>query len=246
MRVTQTYLDLMDHGIGKSPAAGHVLLETLNDAGRHLYSFHAWTWRSAGPADLATVEDQSYVDLPADFAAIDDAVIDNTVDHDSEFRRVELVSSDAILRLRQSRSQPRGDILSIYFPQWATQADTTSEPTMRALLYPTPQTGLAPTLSMTYQRRWVELADGSEGTQVPNIPREMERALVLLARAHAMQNEGQYDNAEREFTLAFAELGRLVAEDSRRQVQIGVIQGATAQRKAGEARSASNMGTISL
>jgi hypothetical protein len=228
----QKYIDLMKHALGKTPAAGHDLLDTFNDAGRAFFTYHDWLWRSAGPVEVQTVADQNWVALPADMLAIESAYIDRENANDDgagQFLRIEQVSRDRLMQLRQIANYVQSSVLYAYFPKWQTQDSQAVSPVMRAELYPTIRVDHEPIISITYQRRWVDFtsADNLDAV-VPNIPPHCEYALKMVARAFAVHIENQSEAWED--TVAVAALDRLIREDGRAQVEDGTLIGAVGQR----------------
>ena len=218
------HIDLMSHGLGKTPDSRHSLYATFNRAGRALFTRHSWTWRQQGPISLPAVADQDYIELPLNFGGELESWIPNTSGH----LFLEKCSLGYLARLRatQTTNVVTGRFC-IYYPGWAGQGGAEDEPTRRALLYPTPTTNADPTIQLIYRRRWVEVST-DDTKRVPDIPSEFEHALILLARSFAVCVENQ--RAPYEDGPYQAEIARLIAEDATAQANLGRMTGGVDRR----------------
>jgi hypothetical protein len=137
-------------------------VQTVNEAGRHLYAMHQWNWAKRPGVSLDTVADQNYIALPADF----EAVLGIASANDLQYGITLTNAADIASR--------RGSVIPPSFCYWAclVQDDqATSEdapPTPRLDLYPTPTTDSAATFLLTYRAKWRELDDDRD---VPTYPR---------------------------------------------------------------------------
>ena len=243
MALTNTQLQaLLTHALGKSPATGHVMLHTLNRAGRWLVTAHAWSWRHRVSTTFAAVASQAYIALPTTFGQVIDCIVNLSL-VPTGFRQVEIVSLSHIADLRQRFSTLGDGVLYIAFPGY-TQSDTaTVHPIARAEVFPTPTANGDPTMELTFLQKWRELT--STGSDEANIPDDFENLLVLKSRLMALQVEnpdGSWPDLRAELQ---EELARMVLEDESRQEEVGPLIGGAA------ARSRSNLGrhligTISL
>lgn len=213
------HIDLMKHGLGKTPDARHDLWATFNRAGRYLVTAHDWYWRTKGPVDLPAVASQSFLYLPDDFGG----EVESYVPNNGSFTYIQKVTLRELAVLRtENVTSVRTGVFYIYYPMWEDQDSREDEPRPRAEIYPTPTTNAEPTVQLIYNKRWAEI-DANDTAAIPNIPREFEHALVLAARAYAWALENQTDPHE-DAQLA-RELARLVEEDGRRQRTWGKMTG---------------------
>lgn len=224
MRNAGEYIGLMTHALGKTPDARHNLWHTFNDAGRALFTRHAWGWKMQGPIDLPAVANQDYIDLPEDFGGELESWIPNT----GSYQFLEKTTLQMIAQLRATLTT---NIVTgrfcIFFPGWTTQDSAETGPTRRALLYPTPTADANPIIQLIYRRRWVEVAE-DDVERIPNIPLEMERALVCLCRSMAWHVENQgpcQDDADYELEIA-----RLIRDDATDQPTLGKMTGGASGR----------------
>lgn len=211
-RTTKDYLDLMEHGLGKTPATGHKLIDTLNDAGRALMTLHQWGWRIAPSTFLPVTVGQSWVDLPDDFGQV--------LSLEGFGSRGLTVKQTSIAHIQRLRSSTIYDQAVTWISFEASDLPVTDESGQRhkrAEIWPTP-TEDTPDIQFSYRRAWFEL-DENDTTRVPAIPIEYERALLLLARAYALGVEDQVEADETR--QAQAEIDRLIREDAGRQVNMG-------------------------
>lgn len=218
------YIGLMSHALGKTPDSRHNLWDTFNRAGRALFTRHDWTWRMEGPISLPVVANQDFVVLPVDFAGEVESWIPNT----GTYQFLEKCSLEKIANLRATFTT---NIISgrfcVYYPGWDSQDSAETEPTRRALLYPTPTANANPTIQLIYRRRWVNISE-NDNDRVPNIPSEFEQALILQSRAYAVCIENQVPPYE-DGPLA-VEIARLINEDSTAQPSLGRMTGGVDRR----------------
>lgn len=171
---------LQDHVaavVGEDRMGGLVdMNQIINEAGRHLYSMHEWRWKMGATATANFVQDQSYAALPSDFGQMIDVEVDNTLES-----TVQLTSMSEIEYLRSSTtSDPFQYYAAVSYP---SQANTTSSPTVRLELWPTPGAAKTDALKYVYNRGWTEL---SANASVSDIPLDYESLLIRLIRAFSM------------------------------------------------------------
>ena len=210
MLPTSEYIGLMEHALGRSADPRHDLYATLNRAGRALTTCHSWAWRS-GSAVIPSVSGQQYLDLPEDYGRFTKATVPNT----GAFPGIVCVSLDEIYTRRAMVTYAATTgLLYAAFPWWQQRANADSGMTRRAQIWPTPSSNGVPTVTLYYERTWVDLS-AADQSQPPEIPDIFESALVDLARAFACAIEYADPNNMRPMPdpLTFPSVVRLMAED---------------------------------
>lgn len=214
-RTVKAYLDLMRHALGKSPAAGHVLIDTFNDAGRALVNAHTWRWRNSPPVLLPIEANLDYVLLPADFGQIKALHTEN-----SQVFQVIQTTMEDIQRRRNWQEYDPGALFISFDASDRQLYDDNHQPHRRAEIYPR-QSAARSDVSMTYLRTWIDMSEHDEN-RVPEIPASWERSLVLFARAFAVDIENQVQPYENQALFGpSGEIARLIAEDAGRQTNFG-------------------------
>lgn len=219
-RTLQKYLDLMTHGLGKTPDSRHLLIDTFNDAGKALYTlaegapyFHSWSWLTADNVDF-TIPGGSVerVELPADFGTFLSLGF-----RSAPGRSVQTVDMSTLNRLRQATPIVNSRTVYMCFDVGESQANGESTPKKIAAFWPAREDDLTG-LELVYRRTWVDMAQ-ADGNRIPNIPAEWDRLLVLLSRAFAIHIEDQAAAMEDENVKP--ELDRLVHFDAGRMPNKG-------------------------
>lgn len=209
---------MMESAIGGSTAStGHSLIATLNWAGREIFGARDWPWKTSAQASAAAVADSGVVALPSDFMNL---LSITTTDEEL----VQLVTMEEIDRMRRTGATDSTG-WKVAINSWKTQATTADQPTPQLEVYPTPTGTSVPTFTVRYGKRWVPLASG---TAVPNMPDEMEEALVELARAKAWSIENYPDKAD--YSLYEAALAKAWDLFRGQQRSFGQITGGAASR----------------
>ena len=225
-RTLQNYIDLMSHGLGKTPDVRHQLVQTFNDAGRALFTCcegapfqHSWGWilRDNVPFTIPGNQVQE-VQLPDDFGTF------VSLEYQRSFvGRVVTTTPGELNRVRRIFNV---DPLRIYicFDVGEKQLNAQQGPRKVAAFWPPrddDQTGLM----LTYRRTWVDAEVNPQTLNlvdpnaVPDIPQEYERLLVLLARAFAVHIEDQAEAFESQAIQQ--EVARLVDWDAGKQINKG-------------------------
>lgn len=222
-RTYSDYKAAVVHALGAEPATGVDKGRVVNDAMKHLASVRSWHWLVGGPVSLTVTQDQSYVDLPADFGE------EISVTYPGSFANT-MIRTD-ISTLEAMRANP---ITVANFSYYYTiisgvgpaSPQTSPDPLVglgapRLELYPTPGTTVADALTIVYRRELKELGNDSD---VPLIPEWMDYALELLCRAFAMTLEDDNpDNApQRRFDQMLPEL---IRKDISLKPRRGVMRG---------------------
>jgi hypothetical protein len=218
--------DLMTHAIGRTPAPGHNLRQTLNRAGRRLVDRFNWSWKTAGPVDLTSAagdEGKDYIPLDAAHGFTGFISLEAMTDG---LRCVRAVTPSEMLRLKQTGATGDERVVSFVTDDLPTTLGT-SLPTPRVWLLETLATGSAGTVigQVLYRRGWIDVATSGAGddNKKPPIPDAWEDALVKLCRsmAHEMEFESTHPDAAR----AEEAIQLLIARDVTRQTYRGQIRG---------------------
>lgn len=214
----QQLIEAMRHRLGKTPSSRHQLIDSLNEAGRAIFTaaegpplYHSWTWVTVENAPLPIPADVEEVDVPADLGQV------VSIRQESQrYFRVRLVDIELIHRLR---SLPRTDTLDFYmaFDRGGPQPSFDAPPIKRASIYPKqdqPRTDI----SISYTRTWVDYLPPTLDRVAP-VPAEWHGLLRLKCQITAMQRED--DNVGSDMDAYMQELERLVGYDARRQTDYG-------------------------
>lgn len=221
MRTATQLISMMEHAIGATPDSRHSLWDTLNEAGRALTMYHEWTWRQEAFYDVEFTAGQMAFDLPSDFAGIRAAR--------SPFNNPQtyiVVTPEELLEKRSLVTGPG----AVYWLAFSTHTLDSGLVVPRGLIHPLPSAEDDPPLTILYRRGWYELAEASP-SEKPRIPAEFERALVLMARAFAVEYQTQRPAMEN--VSVMAELQRLRNEDISRQREAGKLTGGAGNAYAG-------------
>lgn len=178
MITAQQLYDLAKHALGKTPAAGHDLWASINQAGRALYTERDWSWSQQTETTLAATAGSEYISLPADFASVDSISLylggitaDLTRSTIDQIRRL----YDGVLpTVATLAGRWLWDIVN------NPQASTTAQPTKKLILYPLPPSNGVPTIRLVYKRTWIDLspACGYSNASVSSITRTGTTATV--------------------------------------------------------------------
>lgn len=212
MRTIQQIYDLLSHAVGYSVASGHDLIEDINSAGEAVFSAHRWGWAKTDPVVLVSIAGNPWIDLPDDFDAPGEFV--------KEGYCIRQVLADAVESLHKSTAAASREIfMSI---EGHTQSPAaTGVPRRRAHLWPTPDSSGA-YMTVMYRRRWRRVTADDMNIR-PNVPPELEWALVCKARAIACQIENQAFSVDEQ---AFdKEIERVWLQDSSRTINVGRMTG---------------------
>lgn len=230
-----SYLNLMKHGLGKTPDSRHLLIDTFNDAGRALFTlaqgaphFHHWTWAVKYNYTLTIPGGQvEELELPMDFGSL--------IQIDFNDITAGAIIPTNVGELTRLRRAPTVDAMQVFiaFDVGRKQSNGSGPPVPVAAFWP-PRADPLTNVSLTYRRTWADM-DAGDANRIPDVPPDYERLLTLLARAYAVHIEDQAMANEDENVVA--ELARLVAMDAGKQVNYG----APAHSVRGTARARGNM-----
>lgn len=187
--------------------------DVVNDALEWLCKHHAWTWLRK-EMSLDFTNGQSFVNLPADFKAIQNIV------RNSQTEALVPVSLEDLHILRAAGTL--GATFNTHYALgYTTQATTSTNGTYRLEIYPTPTADVEAAIIGTYLRRVPPLTSASA---LPDIPAPWHPPLRWLCRAFAKsdQNESGLDGPDFERAMG-------MLEDLKNQVNqpgLGMMQGA--------------------
>ncbi len=190
------YISLMEHAIGgSSPATGHTLDATFQRAGRSVFEKYPWPWLQVDttPAGetitLAAVAGVPSIDLPLDFLQVV-----SLVDPSNIWTRVEWSTPEKVIDRRRWPILANVYLVSVLGLTPRPTTTTTARP--KLLLDRTPTTDGSPTFALAYRRQWVDLANDAD---VPDMPPDMEEALIRLCRARAwsLENDDEHPDEGR-------------------------------------------------
>jgi hypothetical protein len=217
-RTLASYQAIVQHALGDDPSTGFTTLEIVRDAFRWLQSHHPWNWRTQGPTTLSLVQDQDYVDLPADFGELISMEYPGTT-----IREMNASTIHEIEDLRAFRNTT---------PQYAfwyainTGAIDTANPqnglaAPRMEIWPNPEASVADALRVYYRR---DMALLTNPTDIPQFPDWIEPIAVLAVRHYAYIYEDDKAN-----NAAFEAMQSLLPDAYRRdgadQRRKGVMRG---------------------
>lgn len=185
MKTIGDYILLMKHALGKTPATGHDLYSTLNEAGRELFTMHEWTWCHQGPYELSAVSGNDYIELPDDFGTLV-----ALYQPSSTVNAIQTVTLQELTMLRQSSIGTGSYAYSIAFASSVPPANAGQKQKKRALIYPEPTTNGTPAITIIYRRAWVDVTEAN-ANDYPGIDRDAEGLFSMLAqeRAYLMENK---------------------------------------------------------
>lgn len=218
-RTLQNYLDLMSHGLGKTPDSRHSLFYDLNDAGRALFTLaegdpfnHSWSWITRDhvnfmlPGNLV-----EQVVLPDDFSSLVSLQFDRTF-----VGRVIPTTLGELNRMRRTANFGTF-LIYICFDVGEQQLNGSQPPRKVASFWP-PQAVGRTNLQLIYRRTWVDMTS-TDVNRIPDFPQEWDRLFAMLCRAYAIQLEDQTNPFEDQ--LVQTELARLVNYDAGKQPNKG-------------------------
>lgn len=211
------YIEMMTHALGKTPDARHSLWETLNQAGRALWTagmrqpfLHEWSWTQRVDKVIEIPASVDQVVLPRDFGSYRSVRLASTASG-----QVIVIDQDEMQEKRSLLSAPS---LNLYLcfdsPPVQFQGTGPSRATMQ--VYPA-QEAARTDLRMTYRSQWPEIDVNDAGATPPFDP-DFERLFMMISRGFAFETENRRDPFE-SGPLA-AELERLVLVDLLKQPQI--------------------------
>lgn len=178
---------------------------------------------STSTGDVTATIRQSAVSAPSDFGQILTMGIDNSAGLSGDFTRIRQVMLEDIVKMREEFFEPDGGSLYVAI-QPSVSATGVVNATPLWPCYPLPDSGSEPTIVATYRRNWIDM---SAGTDIPPLPAQFTRALLLACRAFAVNIEDQTQASEE--PQLQAELERLKVDQGGVQTDFGVIRGGVSE-----------------
>jgi hypothetical protein len=159
-------------------------LGLVNEAGEWLISAHDWAWTTSRIMQLSTKAGQDYLALPSDFAG--DIATERTNALNSRFC---MVSMHDLLNMR-SRSVINST-LSFYGAVGYADEPGGGEPSLRILLWPTPQATEVNAFQVVYSSRWRPVGEASDLLTLPSYLITLYReVLVHITRGVLEEDQG--------------------------------------------------------
>ena len=231
-RTFADYKNLAKHALGGgSPDALVDLDAVINDALAHLQSVHNWKFLQNASVSLTLINQQPYVDLPADFENVTSVTYPETWTNG-----MIPTTLDELDRLRDAPVSTW--TLGFWFAVRTGVVDPSSRTRGmlpdRLELYPTPTNNpssgnIDGPISIRYTRRFIPLVDDDD---VPGFPRWMESAFTHLVRAHiqALEDDLPFADASPAYQVFLSQLNDLMARDGMTQINLGQIVGGIDER----------------
>ena len=167
----------MRHAIdGGEPSSELNALDIANQAGEWLYDCYNWRWKLRPGVALATVEGQSYIDLPVDFGEM----VGIPRGPATAPYPIRMVPFEQIAQLRgiTSPTSTAGFYAALVYV--TADQDTQAVSAPRLELWPSPAEDSAEVATLYYSASWVPM---SSDNSIAVIPRYCERLYVEIARA---------------------------------------------------------------
>jgi hypothetical protein len=222
MRTVGQHIALMRHALGKSPASGHDLYQTFQDAGNQLLQ-HEWSWAKRGPVALAFRAGVEFVELPPDFGRMV-----GLETPDSTYATTSVVPFQRIQSYRSGGLSTTSEgVVYMCFDAARRQKNPGVGSTAVAEVWPTPSTNDTPTVRMTYRCAFPRFTVADDDV-MPDIDEQADLLLSLMAQdlAYLMENKRTLFDPQ----VIANELSRVKALDGSRQWMSGVMSGGALDR----------------
>lgn len=220
-----TFANLKDHAelygaLSSAFSAGDV----VNDAGRYLFTMHAWNFTLAPSVTLNFLADRSYVELPADFGTIVAHVMTSGLTSSVSF-----TNPENLARMRSESVSQSGAHYwaTITYPRQSSR--TVPPPPPRLEIWPTPSSASSGAMTLWYRRKWMDLIDDED---VPDMEPEFAPLLRMLVTAYAKSYDEEDTGSLDERLLVIEQGGllkRLKEFDGMRQPDVGMLTGGAVQ-----------------
>ena len=181
-------VNLMKHGISKTPDTRHDLWKTMNRAGRWLYGaaqvppyMRTWSWTSRAMSKFLFPAGAYEVDLPFAFSHIHSIWIDGRV------QRVRHVTPEEITSYRAA-AVSTANIILMAFGVGHDRTAKDRPPRPRAYIYPA--LSEATTFWASYAAAWRDIYL-EDAKQIPDYPDAWEELHLLKCRSMAWHLENQ-------------------------------------------------------
>jgi hypothetical protein len=158
---------------------GHI----VNQAGRHLFFMHEWSWKTRPTAvGLDLVSGQNYVEMPYDFDGLDSIIFTSSITN-----QVILTSLAQVQEIEASVvSDPFNSYVAMVYPTQASVQEGPKGP--RLQITPVPTADSIGALTANYRAGWLELVSS---TSVPNVLAKYEGLLLDLIMAYAKKQDDE-------------------------------------------------------
>lgn len=220
MRTVADHIGMMRHAIGKSPASGHDLYQTFQDAGNQLLQL-GWAWSKRTVTALAFVAGQDQFELPDDFGRVVTLTPDGTMG-------VEQMTRQQMAALRVSGQVGFANLSIALCFDSARRQRTPAEPSrMVGEIWPTPTATGSPVVAMEYLRTFPRYTE-DRGNEYPDIDEQADFLLSLMAQdaAYLVENKRRlFDPA-----VIAEETARVKGLDGSRQWYHGQMSGGALDR----------------
>lgn len=213
--------DYAEHAVGSQFDGRLDVYDIVNQAGHHLTTLHPWTWLQRSVQRLDFVADQPFVNLPADFARLE-----NVEATDSITRDVYITTLDTVERHRQDLVVSVWDyFVALEWPPQDNKEAPAEGP--RLAIWPTPVSDTRNALRLIYEAGWRRLTAADE---VANVPAWIEPLLIevvrTFARGYIDDQRGQASLTQRLESLANSQFLRDFKErDGGQQPVLGYLSG---------------------
>lgn len=164
---------LVEATLGGAPETAGVSA-IINATGNALYAMHEWEWLLRPTADLGTVADQAYINLPADFGRLEAVLSTSRLEVSTQVTPRELIAWR-----RGDYYTPVGYVMAI------STFNNAGALQKRLELYPTPSTTDADALQIAYYAAWTAITDATSGTTVLPIDPSCELLFLDILAAVA-------------------------------------------------------------
>lgn len=207
MRTISQHVGLIQHAVGATPDSRHDLYHTLNRAGRMLTRIRSWWWRLVPGVSLPAVISSTDIALPSDFQTLD------TIALSSGLGPVYCLTPDQYTQAKANASAGATEYGTRVLLPVMTYADETGAETKVLRMLTAATANGSPTFLISYYREWFDVTSANDA-DYPHIPPDFDDALMLAARACALDLQDQMESHE---MMRFREeVALLAAEDIRR------------------------------
>lgn len=175
MSITKAQADsFITESLGGTPESLDTV-QIINMAGTTMVNMREWHWCRRTNTQLSLVQDQAYIDLPADLLIVD--AINSATAHEV----VQWVTRDQFLRWVRGDygNSPPGHIVTV------GGENVSNVVLLRLHIYPPPAAAVADAINLSYTAGWAAIASGAADSVVLELPAFLEPLFfeVLLAVA---------------------------------------------------------------
>jgi hypothetical protein len=177
----------IEHAIGGKLPKEVSPQDVANEAGRTLVGMRGWHYLGSTVAPVSIVAGQDYMELPGDFAALED--VRSTGDL---YNRVRISTGQELNEAAILGANGIHFVAVVTYEQVDIDAtDTTAADKRGAIpilrLSPTPDANVLDTLQLVYTRTWTELSDDNQAVTIPHYMEALYLE-VCGSYARAVQN----------------------------------------------------------